>query len=256
MAAAQGQPHLTRGVELRGRRARRPAGLRVGCVRRQRRDGRRSPHHPAVAARRRFFWLGWCSSTCSTASAPTPPARWEVAEARPSASTWSPPRSRSALSTRLGPDRPRRHEGLPLLRVRRSENCTEIPHSRRAPDPGEEYREKLMDEVSETSDLLHGSATSRARRSRTRRSSPRSRTGTNHRPTCFRPPAAWPRATLAPVFLDAHPRPPSLAGQTRLASMSTHVDPRRGPRNCSPTCSGPAPTRSPGGSTCSASTRG
>ena len=46
-------------------------------------------------------WRDWCSSTCSTASAPTSSARSNRSRP-PSASTWSRPRSRSAPSTRSG----------------------------------------------------------------------------------------------------------------------------------------------------------
>ena len=78
-----------------------------------------------------------------------------VAASRRSGSTWSPPRSRSAPSTRC-------RAMIDLVdmkayRVRAGtgrENCTEIPIPDELQAQAQEYREKLMDEVSESSDAL------------------------------------------------------------------------------------------------------
>ena len=55
----------------------RPERVRERRVRGQRRDGRRGDHRPAVAAGQGARpGAAACSSTCSTASAPTSSARW------------------------------------------------------------------------------------------------------------------------------------------------------------------------------------
>ena len=101
VAGAQDQPDRhARRLELRRRRARRAARVRVGGVRDQRRDGRRGPRPAGCgSAPPSSTSRACCSSTCSTASAPTSSARSSRSRPR-SASTWSRPRSRSAPSTR------------------------------------------------------------------------------------------------------------------------------------------------------------
>ena len=129
VAGAQDQPaRHARRAELRGRRARRPARLRVGGVRHQRGDGRRGLHQPPVGARRRARHRAHAVRQHAR-----PRARGLLSHARSAQERVRRARGRDRDPDRLrarcaGGDRPRRHEGLPpgLGRARRLE---------RDPDP-------------------------------------------------------------------------------------------------------------------------
>ena len=64
--------------------------------------------------------------------------------------------------------RPHRHEGLRATTATSVDNCTEIPIPDDMQATAEEYREKLMDEICEVSDVAHG-ALPRGRGDRPRR---------------------------------------------------------------------------------------
>ncbi len=156
---------------------------------------------------------------------------------------------------RRGRDRPGRHEGLPPGLARSAARWSEIPIPERVREQAQEYREKLMDEVCEVSDSLmerylegeeisHEEIVGRAEGGhQPRQDLPR---GVRRR-------HAQPRHH-APAGRDR--RGSALAGQARRAAgRRGGAARRRRIASCSRTCSRPAPTRSPGGSTCCASTR-
>ena len=128
VAAAQGQPaRHPRRLELRRRRARRPARVRVGGVRGQRGDGRRGAHHPPVAARRRAR-----PRPAGVRQHARPRARRLLPHARVAQGRLRPARRRDRDPDRLRArglrrDRPRRHEGLRVRRRPDRDNCREIP---------------------------------------------------------------------------------------------------------------------------------
>ncbi len=135
------------------------------------------------------------------------------------------------------------------------DNCREIPIPDELAEQAQEYREKLMDEVSETSDALmerylEGEEISHEEIVAALKE------GTNHGDifpvTC----GVATRNLATNRLLDAIVEDlPSPVKHGALELGETDARARRGRRPATPTCSRPAPTRSPGASTCSASTR-
>ena len=132
----QGQPDRhPRRLELHRRRARRAARVRVGGVRDQRRDGRRGPRQPPVAARRRARpgAPGLRQHARPRARRLLPHARFAQVRLRPARGGDRDPDRLRARGPRR--DRPRRHEGL-RVRRRRTRQLQGDPDPRRAPGAG------------------------------------------------------------------------------------------------------------------------
>ncbi len=195
---AQDQPaRHARRAELRGRRARRAARVRVGGVRRQRGDGRRGLHQPPVGAGRR---AGHRADAVREHARPR--ARRLLPHARAAQGGVRPARRRDRDPDRLrararGRDRPGRHEGASARTPPSAARWSEIP----IPDAQAELRAGVPREADGRGlrglRRADGALPRRARRSPTRRSSTRSRrapTTARSSPSC----AAWPRATSAP----------------------------------------------------------
>ncbi len=126
------------------------------------------------------------------------------------------------------------------------DNCTEIPIPDELQSQAEEYREKLMDEVSESSDALmerylEGESLSHSEIVTALKD------GTNHGAifpvTCGVATRTWPRTGCSTRSSRTSPPRSSTAGSRWGSSRSS---PTRTP-SCSRTCSRPGPTPSPGG---------
>ena len=142
-----------------------------------------------------------------------------------------------------------------LRPARGRDNCTEIPIPEDQLAQAQEYREKLMDEVAENSDALmerylEGEEISHEEIVTALKD------GTNHGSlfpvTCGIATANLATNRLLDAIVEDLPSPVKHGGaRGRRPCCSSPTS----PRSCSPTCSRRARTRSPGGSTCSASTR-
>ena len=155
-----------------------------------------------------------------------------------------------------GRDRPGRHEGLPRRTppAPRARASSEIPIPEAEAERAQEYREKLMDEVCEVSDslmerYLEGEEISHEEIVGALKE------GTNHGKifpvVCGCATRNLGTSRLLDAIVEDLPSPVK-HGPCRWARSS--CAPTR-TASCSRTCSRPAPTRSPGASTCCASTR-
>ncbi len=250
----EGQPDRhPRRAQLHRRRARRAARLRVRHLRGQRRHGRRGLHATAVGTRagaaRRPARLR--EHARPRAGGLLPCARLAQGGLRAARRRHGDPDRRRARPQR--PDRPRRHEGLPVRRRRQLH---------RDPDPGRPRRAgagvpreadgRGRGELRGADGALPGGRGDLARRDR-----PRARGGHRHRPHLpghlrRGHDAAWAPTGCSTRSSTTSRHPPSTSGSRSRRASSSSPTPRA---RCSPTCSRRAPTRSRAASTSSASTR-
>ncbi len=146
---------------------------------------------------------------------------------------------------------------MKALRVRATASAREIPIPDELAEQAQEYREKLMDEVAENSEALmerylEGEEISH--------DGDRHRARGRHRPRPHLPGhlrrghhAAWPPTGCSTRSSTTSRRPVQHGGASSVDGHIARARPEA--RRCSPTCSRPAPTRSPAASTSSASTR-
>ena len=231
----------------------RAAGVRVRHLRRQRRDGRRGLHAPAVGARagaaRRP--AGLREHARPRAGRLLPRAGLAQGGLRAARRGHRDPDRLRARAQR--PDRPRGHEGLHVRRRRRLH---------RDPDPGRARRSGAgvpREAHGRGRGELRGAdgALPRGRGDLPRRDRPRARGGHRlrpHLPGHLRrrddPPGRQPPAGRG------RRRPPvARAARAHRGRGGLHARARPRGARCSPTCSRPAPTRSRAASTSSASTR-